>query len=114
MKSNRAAQASAVASLLIDVGVQILAAWAANRRRSADHSPAPPDRDLLTAARLLGVSPDADADAVRRALRAKLASTGLHPDQGGDLERAQELVAAKNFPIERSSAAVRLATGERF
>jgi hypothetical protein len=62
------------------------------------------DRDVLSAALLLGVGPDASADEIRAALRARLADSRLHPDQGGDGEEAKELIAAKNLLIERARA----------
>jgi hypothetical protein len=58
------------------------------------------DDAALQAADLLGVTLRASEDEVRAALRAKLANSQLHPDQGGDGERAKTLITAKNFLIE--------------
>jgi hypothetical protein len=58
--------------------------------------------DAAKAATLLGVPLDASEDAIRAALRARLSSSRLHPDQGGDGEEAKRLIAAKNLLIERA------------
>jgi hypothetical protein len=60
------------------------------------------DSEAAEAATLLGVSLDAGEDEVRAALRAHLASSRLHPDQGGDGEEAKRLIAAKNLLTERA------------
>jgi hypothetical protein len=57
--------------------------------------------EAQAAARLLGVSLDASTDEIRRALRVKLASSGLHPDHGGDGVEAARLIAAKNLLVAR-------------
>lgn len=62
------------------------------------------DSPVDEAAALLGVAPDADPDEIRAALRARLASSKLHPDHGGDGEEAKRLIAAKNLLIERARA----------
>jgi hypothetical protein len=62
------------------------------------------DDDAARAAALLGVTVDAREDDIRAALRARLASSQLHPDQGGDGEEAKQLIAAKNLLIERARA----------
>jgi curved DNA-binding protein CbpA len=53
---------------------------------------------------VLGVSLDASADEIRAALRDRLATSQLHPDQGGDGKEATRLIAAKNLLIERLKA----------
>ncbi len=65
------------------------------------------DDEAEDAARLLGVSIDASEDEIRAALRAHLASSRLHPDQGGDGEEAKRLIAAKNLLAERARRMVR-------
>ena len=62
-------------------------------------------REELSAAMTLGVSLDASEDEIRAALRARLADSRLHPDQGGDGDEAKELIAAKNLLVERARAA---------
>jgi len=62
------------------------------------------DEKAAAAAALLAVDVDATEDEVRAALRARLASSKLHPDQGGDGEAAKQLIAAKNLLIERAKA----------
>lgn len=71
----------------------------------ADHAPVVIDAATAEAAALLGVAVDANADEIRAALRARLTTSRLHPDQGGDAEEAKRLIAAKNFLIERARAA---------
>jgi hypothetical protein len=63
------------------------------------------DDDAQRAAAVLGVDLNASADEIRAALRARLADSQIHPDQGGDGEEAKELIAAKNLLIERARAA---------
>jgi hypothetical protein len=64
-----------------------------------------PDADAVRAAEVLGVPLDASEDAIRAALRSRLASSRLHPDQGGDAEEAKRLIAARNYLVERARAA---------
>ena len=63
------------------------------------------DEDARQAADLLGIDVDATPDQVRAALRARLAKSRIHPDQGGDGEEARQLIAAKNLLVERAQAA---------
>ncbi|MCU1281247.1 MAG: hypothetical protein JWM53_4793 [bacterium] len=63
------------------------------------------DERAANAAALLGVGVDSTEDEIRAALRARLASSRLHPDHGGDGEQAKALIAAKNLLIERAKAA---------
>jgi hypothetical protein len=73
------------------------------RRRVAPPPPPPLPVDAdRAAAELLGVSLDADESAIRAALRAKMKAGNVHPDQGGDAERAKRLVMAQNRLIERA------------
>jgi hypothetical protein len=71
--------------------------------------PPPPRREIeaMRAAALLDVPLDATEDVIRAALRARLATSRLHPDHGGDGEAAKELIAAKNLLIERARTAPR-------
>jgi hypothetical protein len=62
------------------------------------------DEKAASAASLLGVDAAATEDEIRAALRARLSSSKLHPDQGGDGEEAKRLIAAKNLLIERARA----------
>jgi len=59
------------------------------------------DDEAIEAAALLGVSVDATDSEIRAALRARLSSSRLHPDHGGDGVEAKRLIAAKNLLIER-------------
>jgi hypothetical protein len=63
------------------------------------------DERTSAAAARLGVNANATEDEIRAALRARLASSRLHPDHGGDGEEAKQLIAAKNLLIERAKAA---------
>jgi hypothetical protein len=64
------------------------------------------DGDEATqAASLLGVATDATEDQIRAALRARLASSRLHPDHGGDGVEASRLISAKNLLVERARLA---------
>lgn len=54
--------------------------------------------DRAQAARLLGVSPDANPIEVKRAFR--LWAAWAHPDQGGSAERFTELCAARDLLLE--------------
>jgi hypothetical protein len=60
------------------------------------------DPQVVRAAGLLGVALDATEDRIRAALRTLLASSRLHPDQGGDADKAKRFIAAKNLLIERA------------
>lgn len=67
-------------------------------------SPAVP-KEVLEAASLLGVSPDAPVKEIRRAFRAKMVNEQLHPDHGGDPEVARRVVAARDLLIKRAQPA---------
>jgi hypothetical protein len=74
----------------------------------SESDPPPPvvfDPELVQAAELLGVKPDATEDEIRAALRRHLATSGLHPDHGGDGEQAKRFIAAKNLMIDRARKA---------
>ncbi len=60
------------------------------------------DEHFVEAARVLRVSAGATSDEIRAALRARLAETRSHPDQGGDEEQAKKLIAAKNLLMQRA------------
>jgi hypothetical protein len=64
-----------------------------------------PDRRVVEAAAMLGITPDASEDEIRAALRALLSSSKLHPDHGGDGVEAKRLIAAKNLLIEHAKLA---------
>lgn len=68
------------------------------RRRPA---PSAQDAAFRKAAGLLGVSIDADAEAVRQAFRQKLAAA--HPDRGGTDAQARQLIAARDLLLNRKS-----------
>ena len=55
----------------------------------------PPDRSVVEAAALLGVSMDATATQLRAALRARLSSSRIHPDHGGDGEADKNLLVGR-------------------
>jgi hypothetical protein len=80
----------------------------ADTPRVEAEAPKPPisaaDEAAVNAAELLGIAVDATADEIRAALRARLSSSKLHPDQGGDGEEAKRLIAAKNLLVERIRA----------
>ena len=59
--------------------------------------------DRAQAARLLGVSPDADPTEVKRAFR--LWAVWAHPDQGGSAERFTDLCAARDLLLEPRTTA---------
>jgi hypothetical protein len=88
-------------------------ATTSSKAEEEDSSPAAnepaADERTADAAALLGVSVDATEDDIRAALRARLSSSCLHPDHGGDGEVATLLIAAKNRLIEhvRKSRVVR-------
>lgn len=80
------------------------------RRRAPRTRPEPPpprEVEAMRAAELLGVPLDATEDVIRAALRARLATSRLHPDHGGDGKAATELIAAKNLLVERARLASR-------
>ncbi len=83
------------------VVMEVLAETMAARAPTDGAAERSADEEAREAARLLGIAPDADADEIRAALRAKLADSRLHPDHGGDAEGAKELIAAKNLLIQR-------------
>jgi hypothetical protein len=87
-----------------DVTVRILdsvqAGLQEQARRAKEQAPET-QNEARRAAALLGVSLDASADEIRRALRVKLGSSRLHPDHGGDGVEAARLIAAKNLLIDR-------------
>jgi hypothetical protein len=56
-------------------------------------------RELRNARQLLGVSEDASADQIRRALKIKLRDGRLHPDHGGDGVLATKLIGARDLLI---------------
>jgi hypothetical protein len=62
------------------------------------------DEEASDAATLLGVSLDATESQIRAALRARFATSRLHPDHGGDGDEAKRLIAAKNLLVERARA----------
>ena len=62
------------------------------------------DGSAARAAMLLGIVVSASEDEIRAALRARLSSSRVHPDQGGDEAQAKQLIAAKNLLIERARA----------
>lgn len=55
----------------------------------------PAERELADARDVLGIGPDADAEAIRAAHR-RLAS-GVHPDRGGSVELARRVNAARDL-----------------
>ena len=88
---------------VVTVGLEVFTRWAEQQAKErARDSDASEDDEVTTAAALLGVADDATADEIRSALRAKLVSSRLHPDHGGDGEDAKRLIAAKNLLIERA------------
>ena len=60
------------------------------------------DDELAEAGELLGVDPEAGQAEIRAALRARLATSRVHPDQGGDAEEAKRLIAAQNLLLEHA------------
>ena len=52
------------------------------------------------AGEVLGVDPEAGQSEIRAALRARLAESRVHPDQGGDPEEAKRLIAAQNLLLD--------------
>ncbi|WP_419807646.1 J domain-containing protein [Sphingomonas sp.] len=60
---------------------------------------APADRELTDARAVLGLGPDADADAIRGAHRRLVA--GVHPDRGGSSELTRRVNAARDTLLRR-------------
>lgn len=56
---------------------------------------APPALDIDEARRILGVAPDADSNTIREAHRRLV--TRVHPDQGGTVELASKVNAARDI-----------------
>lgn len=77
--------------------VLIWAAWTFFKRSAAPKPVAVPDEAEARA--VLGVAPDADADAIRAAHRRLL--TGVHPDLGGSTELARRVNAARDVLLAR-------------
>jgi DnaJ homolog subfamily C member 19 len=59
-----------------------------------------PVRDEAEALAVLGLKPDADADAIRAAHRRLAAS--VHPDRGGSAELASRVNAARDLLLRRA------------
>jgi DnaJ homolog subfamily C member 19 len=59
-----------------------------------------PVRDEAEARAVLGLGPDADADAIRAAHRRLAAS--VHPDRGGSAELAKRVNAARDLLLRRA------------
>jgi hypothetical protein len=76
-------------------------------RRTRTEPRTPREVEAMRAAELLGVPLDATEDVIRAALRARLATSRLHPDHGGDGVAATELIAAKNLLVERARSVSR-------
>lgn len=57
------------------------------------------ERDVQAARALLGVGPEANADAIRAAFRAKISSA--HPDNGGTAEAVQAITAARDLLLKQ-------------
>jgi hypothetical protein len=55
------------------------------------------DPGVIEAAALLGISPMANRADVRAALRTRLSTDAIHPDQGGDAEAARRLIEARDL-----------------
>ncbi len=96
----------ALLDLAVTVGLHALADWLnahAARTASAHASEdgSHDDPEVIDAARILGVHANASADEIRAALRARLATSGLHPDHGGDGDEARRLIDARNLLIAR-------------
>jgi len=112
----RKALGSAVLAAFVGGAMQVLGdviraeLKAAPRRPTRDSGPAAqPARpepvfdhrdEYDLAGELLGVDPEAGQAEIRAALRARLAESRAHPDQGGDPEEAKILIAAQNLLLE--------------
>ncbi len=62
------------------------------------------DLEAEEAAVLLGVRLDAEESEIRAALRKTIATSGAHPDHGGDTDVAAKLIAARDLLVERARA----------
>ncbi len=62
------------------------------------------EREAAEAAALLSVRLDAEESEIRAALRKTIATSGAHPDHGGDANAAAKLIAARDLLIERARA----------
>lgn len=105
----------AIFGAIVGAGIHVLATLVEQGKTDVDPEAAPTepiedaeleaedelDVERLDAAKVLGVSVDASADEIRAALRARMAETRVHPDQGGDGDEAKRLIAAKNLLIQR-------------
>jgi hypothetical protein len=105
----------AIFGAIVGAGIHVLATLVEQEKSEVDPEPVATDPfvdaeleaeeeldvERLEAAKVLGVSVDATADEIRAALRARMAETRAHPDQGGDGEEAKRLIAAKNLLIQR-------------
>ena len=78
--------------------VLIWAAWTWFKRPAAAR-PVAAVPDETEARAVLGVGPDADADAIRAAHRRLVA--GVHPDRGGSAELARRVNAARDVLLGR-------------
>jgi hypothetical protein len=112
----RKALGSAVLAAFVGGAMQVLGdviraeLRAAPKRHVRDSAPVePPPRaaplhnyrdEYDLAGELLGVDPEAGQAEIRAALRARLAESRAHPDQGGDPEEAKILIAAQNLLLE--------------
>lgn len=76
------------------IGAALFFAGQGRLRRKPAPKPAPRD-DVAQARALLGLSPDADADAIRAAHRRLIAS--VHPDKGGTEALAAQINAARDL-----------------
>lgn len=89
-------------SKLILVALILLGGWLLLRkpaRRPAPPAPARPTYAEAEARSLLGVSAEADADAIRAAHR-RLVSA-LHPDKGGSADLTGRINAARDLLLKR-------------
>ncbi|MDO7835794.1 J domain-containing protein [Sphingobium sp. HBC34] len=85
------------------IGAALFFARQGNRRAKARQRPAapiapPPADDVARARALLGVAPDADAQAIRAAHRRLIAS--VHPDKGGTEALAAQINAARDLLLD--------------
>lgn len=84
---------------MIKIALALLALWALWMviRSRVRVTPALPDEREARA--VLGVGPDADADAIRAAHRRLAAS--VHPDKGGSADLARRVNAARDVLLRR-------------